>query len=190
MALERSLTNTVKTELAKDSLTPIHLLEIVLDSGTIYLTDAYKPLSWSAHTYTALGHLLQFDRVEETAVMQVNNTTIVLSGVDQTMYALFLGEHYVNRKAAIYLGFLDSTGALLVDPVKILDGRLDEPFIDEDPDSGTATVGVRVINQWSDYERINGRQANHNSQKHLFSDDKGFVHAHKVEQPITWGRRT
>lgn len=190
MALERSLTLAVKTQLGGDSITPVHLLDVMLDSGAVYLTDAYKPLVFGGNTYTALGHLIQFDRIEETAQMQVNSTTIILGGVDQTMYALFLGERYVNRKAAIWLGFLNSTGALVVDPVKVLDGRLDEPFIDEDPDAGTATLGARIINQWSDYERINGRQANHNSQKHLFSTDKGLVHAHKVEKPITWGRRT
>lgn len=190
MALERSLTNAVKTQLGQDFITPVHLLDVFMDSGDVHLTDAYKPLVFGGETYTALGHMLQFDRVAETAAMQVNTTSVVLTGVDQTMYALFLGEQYVNRKAAIWLGFLDSAGALVVDPVKILDGRLDDPFIDEDPDSGTATLGARIINQWSDYERINGRQANHNSQKHLFSTDKGFVHAHKVEKPITWGRRT
>ena len=190
MALERSLTLAVKTQLGADSITPVHLLDLELDSGSVHYTDAYHPLTFNGDTYTALGHLLQFDRVEETAAMQVNTTTVMLSGVDQTSYALLLGEQYVNRKAGIWLGFLTAAGALIVDPVKVLDGRLDDPFIDEDPDAGTATIGARIINQWSDYERINGRQANHNSQKHVFSTDKGFVHAHKVEKPITWGRRT
>lgn len=186
----RSITVANQIELTHNRLRPIHLLEMQLDSGTVFVTDAYREIVWNTNTYQALGHFLQFDGIEETAAMQVNDTVITLSGVDQTMYALFLTEHYVNRIAVVYLGLIDSTDALIVDPFKMLQGRMDAPFIDEDPDAGSATLGVRVINQWSDYERINGRRTNHNSQASIFSTDKGMLHAHKVEEPITWGRRT
>lgn len=184
----RGMTASFAARLSADVYAVVHLLEVELDSGTYYLTDAYTSMAWNGNTYTALGHFLQFDKVEESAQIQVNDTTIQLSAVDRAYLAAFLGENYINRAARIYLAMLDTSFALVVDPIKVLEGRLDNPTCVDDPDAGTSTLSVRVINQWSDYERITGRRTNHAIQTSYFPTDKGFNNVSTADAVVLWGR--
>ena len=39
----------------------------------------------------------------------------------------FLNNDYIDRDIKIYKGFLDSNNALIVDPILIFDGSIDQP---------------------------------------------------------------
>lgn len=184
----RGMTVAFASRLSADVYCVVHLLEVGLDSGTIYLTDAYTPLTWNGNTYLALGHFLQFDQVEETTQLQVNDTTVQLSCVDRAYLAAFLSENYINRPASIYLALLDANYAIVVDPIKVLQGRLDNPTCSDDPDQSTSTLAVRVVNQWTDYERITGRRTNNALQNYYFPGDLGFNNVSTADATILWGR--
>lgn len=186
--MSRGMTVAFETGIASAVQAVLHLLEIRLDSGTYYLTDGYRPITWNGNTYDALGHFLQFDRIEETAQLQVNDSTISLCAVDRAYLAAFLTENYINRRARIYLALLDSSSQLVVDPVLMLDGRLDNPTCADDPDAGTSTLSVKVINQWSDYERITGRRTANALQQYWFPGDLGFNNVADASNTILWGR--
>lgn len=186
--MNRGMTVAYAARLAADVSVVCHLLEVELDSGTQYITDAYRPLTWLGNTYQALGHFLEFDKIEETSALQVNDTTIQLSSVDRAYLAAFLGENYINRRARIYLALLDASFALVVDPIKVLEGRLDNPVCTDDPDAGTSTLSVRVVNQWSDWERLTGRRTNQAIQSFYFPGDLGMNNVSTADQKVTWGR--
>lgn len=186
--MNRGMTVAFAARLAADVSVVCHLLEVDLDSGTQYITDAYRPIDWLGNTYQALGHFLQFDKIEETAQLQVNDTTIQLSAVDRAYLATFLSENYINRRARIYLALLDASFALVVDPVKVLEGRLDNPVCNDDPDASTSTLSVRVINQWTDWERTTGRRTNQSLQAYYFPGDLGFNNVSTADHKVTWGR--
>jgi len=187
---DRGATAAALAEMAKASNQPVHLLQVALDAptGTIYATDAYKDIEWGGNIYTALGHLLSFSDIEETAELQVASLTVTLSGVDQAYISLFLSEHYIDRALRIYTGFLDSSDTLIADPVLIFDGRMDQPVIQEDPDAGTSVVAVRATNAWVDFERRPGRHTNHQEQQIWFPGDRGFEFASEIVKDIVWGR--
>lgn len=188
--MSRTLTAAFAAAIAEDVVRLAHLTKFEMDSGDALLTDFYKPIVYDSETYTAFGHHLGFDAVEESAKLIVNDTQVILSNVDQLYLSLFLNENYINRKATIWLAALGEDDALIADPLKLIEGRLDDPVSNEDPDSGTSTLSVRIINQWSDYERISGRVANDANQQLLFPGDDGLKYAHQVLSPITWGRKT
>ena len=186
---DRGMSASVKTETAKAANRPFHLVAIEFSDETLYLTDSYKTIAFGGHDYTALGHLLGFSDIEETAELQVASMTGSLSGVNQTFISSFLSKDYLNRPIKVYKGFLDANEVVLADPVLIFDGRMDRPVIEEDSDSGDSVVTVTATNQWSDFERTPGRHTNHEEQQIWFSGDKGFAFASEVVKDIVWGRK-
>jgi len=187
--MARTITTAVKVELAADRLHLVHLVEIHLSTTSYYLTDAYKLIAWNGNDYLALGHFLQFDGIEETGNIQVNDTVVSLSGVDQTLISAFLTEDYINRSAKIYLAALDpTTQALEVDPVLMIDGLMDNPVVDDDPDSGKSLIALTIVNHWADARRVNGRRTNHETQQIFFPGDKGFEFASELQKELIWGK--
>jgi hypothetical protein len=184
----RGATAAVRSEAAKSANQPVHLFELYLDGAPTYATDSYRTLSWNGNTYLANGQYLSFDQVEETADMKVSTTTVVLSGVDQSVIAEVLLHSYIDRRLVIRKAFLSlADDSVLVDPVPILDGRCDAPVINEDPDSGTCTVSISVGSNWIDFERKPGRHTNHQEQQIWFPGDLGFEYVSQLNKSIKWG---
>ena len=186
--MDRSSTSAFQTEVAKLQNRPIHLVEVYFDDETVYMTDAFKDISYNSNTYTAVGHFMGFSDIEEAAEVIVSSVTLSLGGVDQVWVSRVLNKAYIDRTVKIYTAFLDDALALVVDPVLIFEGRMDQPSIEEDPDAGTSSVSVSVTNAWVDFSRKTGRHTNHEEQTLHFAGDKGFEFASEVTPDIIWGR--
>ncbi len=186
---ERGATPAVITEMGKARNQPCHLVAVVFDDVTTYMTDAYKTITYDGNDYVGVGHFLGFSDIEETADLAVASMTVSLSGVDQTFINAFLSKNYIDRQIVIYKAFLDtSTDALISDPILIFDGRMDAPTIIENPDSGTCTVAVNATNAWVDFERRPGRKTSDAEQQLAFAGDLGMEFASEVVKEIRWGR--
>jgi len=109
-----------RTEIVKDQSQPCHLIEVYLDS-THYVTDCFKDISYNSNTYSALGFFLNFDGIEESSQISATGITLTLSGVDQTYTNLLLTQKYVDRKVIIRKAFINTSNALVSDPVIIFD---------------------------------------------------------------------
>jgi len=167
----------------------IHLVEVGLEIGTVYLTDGNRQVSWGGHDYIAAGYLLQFSDIEENATPQAATISVSLSGVTQTIMSLFLTYAYIDRPVAIYRAFLDEDGDLVADPLLIFSGRIDAPAFQENPDAGSAVLTVTVASQWVDFLRTPGRHTNHDEQQAFFPGDRGFEYVSELaDRTIVWGR--
>jgi len=168
----------VIAELAKGANQPAHLFELqfdVADGGTLYLTDSYRAISYGGNSYSAAGHLLSFSSLTESAELRITDLRAQLSGVDQTMIAQVLNKQYLDRHLVIYKAFFDvATQALIVDPIAIHNGRMDEPLIQEDPVSGSSVVQITSHDQFADFERRSGRHTNPADQNLYFPTDRAF----------------
>src|SRR4051794_7484911 len=102
---DRSASVAVTTEVGLSQNRPLHLVQIVLDSGTVYMTDAFRAVSWGGNSYLAAGYALGFDGLEETSDVRVPQVTASLSGVDQVWIANMLLNTYIDRKLKIYKAF-------------------------------------------------------------------------------------
>ena len=183
----RNATSAFKTEIVKDQTHPLHLVEVYLDSATYYLTDNFNNVTFDSNEYSALGFFLNFDTIEETASISAAKITLGLSGVDQQYTNLLLTENYVDRRVVIRKAFISSANALIADPVIIFDGRMDNPVITEDTDTGLASIGVTVSNQFVDFEKTPGRYTNHENQQLHYPGDNGFIYASQIIKDIVWG---
>jgi hypothetical protein len=184
--MDRGASGAVVTQLGAAANETCHLFELYLDDQTVRITDAYRGLSWGGNTYTAAGHWLGFDGVEESATLQVATARIQLSGVVQDSIALLLTHNYIDRRVVIYKAFISGTG-VVIDPVPIFDGRADSPIIDEDPSSGKCTVTLAAAQHWIDFERRPGRHTNDAEEQIWFPGDKGFEFVSSLNKQIKWG---
>lgn len=185
--MDRSASAAVLTEIAASACRPVHFLKVVLDSSTVYMTDAYTTLSWDGQTWVALGHFLSFSDIEESSGIEVSNCTIGLTGVDQTYISLFLSNDFIDREVSIWKGFLDASMAVISSPVLIFNGRINKPGVTEDPDTGTCTLAVEAASHWVDFQRIPGRHTNHTEQQIWYPGDKGFEFASDRTKQLKWG---
>ena len=186
---DRGSTAAFQTEIVKAANRPVHLVEVHLDSGVTYMSDSYKSITHDGNEYLGLGHFLGFSDIEEAAEVIVSSMTISLSGVDQVWISNLLQNDYIDRTIKIYTAFLDASQALVVDPVLIFEGRMDQPVIEENPDHGTSVIAVSATNAWVDFQRKTGRHTNHEEQQIHFAGDKGFEFASEIVKDVVWGKK-
>lgn len=186
--MDRASTSAFQAEVVKGANRPVHLLSVHFDDTTVYMTDGYNTIAWGGNNYVPMGHLLGFSDIEEAAEVIVSNVTVTLSGVDQVWISNFLSKDYIDRAIKIYTAFLDSAEAMVVDPVLIFEGRMDQPTIQEDPEAGSSVVAVSATNAWVDFSRKTGRHTNHEEQQIHFSGDRGFEFASEIVKDVIWGR--
>lgn len=186
--MDREFSSEALAELEKRWNRPGHLVEVRLDSGTLYLTDYFRDVAYGGNTYLAAGTFLGFDAIEESARPQVNRTSVQLSGVPSAMMSEALGEDFLNRILVIYklFGRTGGLGPLIEGP--IFSGYMDEPLIDEDPDAGTCSITVSAAT-FDDFQQRRGRHTNHEEQQLFFAGDEGFILATKQQQQVLWGRK-
>ena len=183
----RGSSTAFRTEIVKDQSKPCHLIEVYLQE-THYVTDCFKDVVYNSNTYSSLGFFLNFDGIEESSQISATGITLTLSGVDQTYTNLLLTQKYVDRKVIIRKAFINTSNALVSDPVIIFDGRIDNAVINEDADTGLASVAVTVSNQFADFEKVTGRFLNHQNQQLYYPGDKGLEYADQLIKDIVWGR--
>lgn len=190
--MDRGTTVAYQTEVAAAQSQPIYLVSIAFDSptGTIYLTNCGRQVVYGGNTYLSTGHLLGVGDLEEAAGLGQQSLQLSLSGVGQTYLALLLTENYLGRVVTVYKAFLDSSGAVVSDPLLHFRGTCDEPVISEDPDGGTCVIALQAVNGGNKGRRI-GRCTNTEDQRVWFPLDHGFDFVPLLQgEQIPWGRRT
>ena len=188
--MDRGSSTAFRTEIVKSANKPFHLVKVTLDSASYYLSDAYIPVTFSGNTYTPTGSFLNFSDIVETNDATIEEISISLSGIDRTYTDLFLAENYLDRQIDIYKAFLDTNDALVSDPLLIFSGRLNNPVLKEDVDSGTSTLSLSAASLFVDFERISVRFTNNESQQSFFSGDTGFRFSSVIVKELNWGATT
>ena len=183
----RGSTSAFQTEIVKSQSQPIHLIDVVFDDTTHRLTDAFITITYDGNAYSALGYLLNFSVIEETSEILANRLSIQLSGVGSTYINEVLTPDYIDRQVIIRKGFLNSSNALIADPIIIFDGRMDNPSISENGSDGSATVTITASNQFINFSMINGRYTNNASQQLFYDNDNFFSYASEINKDVQWG---
>jgi len=183
--MSRTIHADVITEIAKDSFSQVTLIYFAFDPA-IYITNAFHDISYSGNTYQAGGHLLKSGAIQESSDVRVGTLNITLSGVDQTYISILLSQSTTDRQIKVYRAFLDSSQAIIGDPLLTFDGRVSD-FKIKDTKKGS-TISLSVASHWADFEKKSGRKTNHNSQQMYFDGDLGFEYAANITKDIKWGR--
>ena len=179
--MSRGLATAVKTELAKDKITYVDLIELHFDSadgGTKFLNNGQfsfqvsTDTSGGSQTFNANGEFLSFEMIKETESAKVNEINIVLSGTSNTFTTLFLNNNYVERRVVIYRQFFDTANATISTPVMLFDGEMKNFTVNEQQD--TSTVTIKSASVFYNFEDNNGRRTTDSNQKREFPSDQGM----------------
>ena len=187
--MTRSLTTAVKNELATNDIKPVHLITIGF-STPVNITDCSFSLTSSVSgasvTYNASDFILGISNHTEETDITKSTVSLNLSGADQTFISTVLNENVVNDDVTIYRGFLDSSNALIADPMMLYKGKV-ESFPIKETDTNSE-ISLSIVSHWADFEKKNGRKTNNTSQQRFFSGDVGMDFASQTVQDIKWGR--
>ena len=132
--MTRSLTSSIKTELATNDIRPVHLITIGF-STPVNITDCLFSLtssvSGSSVTYNASDFIMGVSDFTEETDVNLSPISITLSGADQTFISTVLNENVITDTVTIFRGFLDDNSALIADPFLLYKGTIDNFAIQE-----------------------------------------------------------
>lgn len=184
----RGATSAVQAQITAEQNRVFHLFELYLSGVTVRVTDFNRPITWGGNTYEGLGVLLDYEGIDESLGLQVQQIKIRLNVADPGLISAILQYHYIGRRVVVRKAFADSDWNLIIDPVPIFDGRVDVPEINENPDDGTCIMTLYASSHLIDFERVAGRHTNHAETQVYFPGDKGFEYADQLAgREITWG---
>lgn len=178
-------------ELAQASNQPCYLVEAHFDSGTVYMTDAWRSVVWGGNTYNANGHFLKFDGLNESLDLQIPTVTVRVSGVDQEWVGIVLAEDYLGRGLVIRKGFIDYAAGVISSPLLLFEGSMDAMAIEDDPgddqSAGSTSIAVTAVNVWADFARRAGRHTNDAEQQAKYPGDRFFDANTDYNRQMKWG---
>ena len=159
--MTRSLTSSIKTELATNDIRPVHL--ITIGFGTpVNITDCSFPITSSVSggsvTYVASDFIMGVSDFTEETDVNLSPISITLSGADQTFISTCLNENVVNDSVDIFRGFLDDSNALIADPFLLYSGTIDTFAVSENEKA--STLNLQIVSHWADFDKTNGRKTN------------------------------
>ena len=182
--MTRTITTDANNAAKSEVIRPITLVRLDYVSGIVRASSADRDITYDGETYIGLGNLGTVSKVEETAEVKASGVTCTLSGIPSDFISNALNENYQGRDARIYLGLLNNSYTLIVDPILVFRGRMDTQDIRLGRD---ATISVNIESRLVDWERPRVRRYTNEDQQNQYSGDKGleFV-SQMVEKEIIW----
>jgi hypothetical protein len=188
--MARDINAATITELSSRVVRPVLLLKLEFDSsdgGDINYWNGIGDFLFDGDTYAGVGGLARITTIQEESGLQAAGAKFELSGIPSANLSMALTLNYQERNAKLWLGFVDSTQAIIGDAILLFSGRMDVMEIEE---SGkTATVAITVENRLIDLERSKLRHYTDADQKTYYPSDKGLSEIAAINngQEITWG---
>ena len=187
--MARTLTTAVQNQLATNDIRPIHLISIGFSTPVNITDNAFdltSSVSGSSVTYSSSAFLVGASSFEEQTDITKTTLSVSLSGVDTSFISVVLGENIVNDSVTIYRGLLNSSNALIADPILLYQGNIDTFEISETETE--SNVKLMVVSHWADFEKKSGRKTNNASQQRFFSTDVGMDFSSETVLDLKWGR--
>ena len=156
--MPKSLSSAEQTAIAARTVRPVHLLDLDLWNGHVYVTS----LPWnfeydidgdgSDETFIGVGQLGGVSEVEETTEGKVNSVTVTLAGVKSSDVSMALTDIAKSRWRAgtIYRAYLDADGQLVDAPRVRFKGLIDNAPIKLG--GKTAQVSVKLVSRMVRWE--------------------------------------
>jgi hypothetical protein len=183
--MTRTVDAATITALQGDSFNFATLIKIDF-STVLRITDWDRDITALSATWSSSSHILSFGSSSETTDLAVNGIEITLSGVEQSYISIFLSQNYVDVPIKLYRAVLNDSDAVVGAPILVFDGFITSFSIDDT--ANKSEISIVTASHWADFEKLNGRKTNHNSQQLHFAGDNGFEYAAKTVTDLRWGR--
>lgn len=185
---DRDISNGLDTALAASSLSPIGLVEMNFESGTVRFWTGRGDLVVDGETYTGTGTLGKISSIEETTELRPVSVDLELSGIPSAVLEIANSEEWWGRDVIIHYGALQQTGnrmTLVDDPFQIFKGKMDMMTL---VDGKESAIKVTAESKQVDLERNSPRRYTAEDQRSRFENDKGCDAVASLQQKeIRWG---
>jgi hypothetical protein len=174
----------MQTELAASSAVPVYLVQIGFSSLTLRLSSLNRDISWDSQTWLGNSWLMPIRPVQETAEVRAVGVEIQLVGISSSLLSLALQNAAQNQNAIIYLGMLNSSGAVITDPVTLFKGKVDTVELVDSVD--LPSVSIRCESNLARLDRPQNFRYTNENQKAMFAGDLGFAFMQSLEDWTGW----
>lgn len=184
--MSRTINASNLTQTQAGTLIPAMFLQLEFTSGFLYLWTGVGTVTWGGNDYTGTGHFLELTSVTETSEIKAAGITGSLTGIPSSLIASILGETRQGKAVKLYLGFFNTSMALVATPELVFDGRMDVPTIEESGD--VATVTISAESRLIDLERIKQRRYTDRDQQNRYAGDLGLQYVESLQtKKLLWG---
>jgi hypothetical protein len=185
--MSRDLTAAHKTAITGDTVTPVILVVLEFDSGTLRFWNGVGDFVYNSNTYTGTGNLLRVSEITETQKLEARGLSFELSGMPSSIISIALSEDYQDRPISMLFAPLDATGAAIADPYTYFKGKADVMAIDEGAE--TATITMTAESDLISLNRPSERRRTPEDHKIDYSADTFFDTVAALQDlQIVWGR--
>lgn len=177
---------TVIAALTATSIKHCLLIDIVVNTTTYYISNAYAPITYAGNTYTQLGHFMAMSEIQDDLKITNNQISITLSGIppddgSPNYMNIVLNSNLKGSAIRIYRAFFDiSTGYYNPTAVYLrYSGYVSNYSLNENWDQDNKLVSNAIGIQCSSIHAImekkySGRRTNDGDQQYWFSGDVGM----------------
>ena len=182
------LSGDMVTEFEASTLRPIFIFEGTFASSVLRLWDGFGNLTWDSHTWLGNGWFKGMSDVSEDGKLTSKGIDVLLSGVPQSLISLILSEQRHSARGKVWLGCLDSFGAIVDAPYMLFEGGLSSPRINDSTD--TAEIVLSYEDDLIILQKSKSLRYNNDAQKALFPLDKGFEYVASLQDwKGFWGNK-
>lgn len=169
--MTRALSVPLKNELQANPTRPIFLYEGQFSAGFLRLWTGLGDLTFDSQTYFGNGWLENISGGAEMDDGSAQELTVSLSGIPQDVVSTLLTAQQ-GLSGKVWIGAIDTTGALVNTPYLLFVGKLDVPTLDDSASSPKATISYE--SRLVDMDRAREFRFTTESQKIFYPLDKGF----------------
>lgn len=185
--MARDLTASFVTELTADPCRPRYFFEGVFGGTPLRLWTGKQDITWNSVSWLGNGQLKDVGDITESGDLTPHELEIQLTGEPSALISIALSSAALNDSGKLYLGFLNSSSAVIADPYLIFSGLLDNVELEDDPDE--ATLHLRYESRLIQLDHALNYKYNHETQQVFYSGDMGFEYHEQMENwSGYWGK--
>jgi len=162
------------------------LIELVVNTTTYYISNAYAPITYAGNNYTQLGHFMAMSEIQDDLKVTNNQISITLSGIppddgSPNYMNIVLNSNLKGSAIKIYRAFFDVSSGYY-DPQAVYlrySGYVSNYSLNENWDQDNKLVSNSIGIQCSSIHAImekkySGRRTNDGDQQYWYPGDTGM----------------
>ena len=191
--MARDITSDFNTAIKDTVVQPIFAIELEFSDGTLRFWTGYGDITMTAggssKTFTGTGDLLTISPIGESSTLQMQGITVALTGIKSSLISTALTAQYTNRNGTLYMGLLNSSGAVIADVYTLFKGKMDVLNINEGAE--TSTISLNIESRLVSFDLPLNRMLTLEDQQVDYSTDLGFEFISSLQdKEIIWGKKT
>ena len=191
--MARDITSAFNTAIKDTVVQPIFAIELEFSDGTLRFWTGYGDITMTAggssKTFTGTGDLLTISPIGESSTLQMQGITVALTGIKSSLVSTALTAQYTNRNGTLYMGLLNSSGAVIADVYTLFKGKMDVLNINEGAE--TSTITLKIESRLVSFDLPLNRMLTLEDQQVDYSTDLGFEFISSLQdKEIIWGKKT